>query len=433
MMHSQIEHPADFEKDAVLFAGLTITQVFFMAPVIAVGVFGNLGLLLRKPPLWEWYSIALSLVVTVVCLEITHNLRRRLTLTAVFRLRPRWRKSDASKPVTAHSQDTVQDLVKVEACSGPFVQFVDGRLAMILRIQPPPTVCTAPEDAESLRLRFQRALKRAAQAGAEVMIYQEVEPDLNRSEMDRNMGLAEKLPLESGLRLLVTQRQHFHGEVALEWGRRLAYHVRLSIRPDQVPVAASADTEAERTEAVLNHLRDVAMGMAEEIGHDGLKVQPLGSEGVRNLMARQLDPAGWRMTEPVQGTEWAWAAGAKQPVMGEPAQITDSKQEVGGDAWRHSGPRLALGTLASAAHEAAPRQAEPTPAPHMVEPVAGAPQPGPQTVTGFSAPSTPVAPPAPVPVTRLAGPVGLQGGRIGFPIGAYRGMIPGRDPSGRRR
>lgn len=428
MMQGHVEHPADFEKDAVLFGGLTITQLFLIAPAVAVGVLANFGLLMRRPLLWEWYSVAISLAVTIYCLEISHRLRRRITLATVFALRPRWRRSDASKPVTAHSNETVQDLVKVQACSGPFVQFLDGSVAMVLRITPPPSVCASPQQEETVRLRFQKVLKRAAQAGAEVMIYQEVEPDLNRSEIDRNLARAERLLVEAGLRRLVTERQHYHGEVATEWGRRVAYHIRLAIRPEQALFAATAETEAERTEAVLTHLRDIGMGIAGEIGHDGVKVQPLGPEGVRNLMARQLDPAGWLMSEPVRGTDWAWAAGGDQPVIGAPTRISDQK-EACGHVWTQLEPGHTgiLGALASATVEAAAREAVGSEAQPVLEPVQRAPQPRSGTVTSFmpvAASQEPVQPLQPTGAPRqtviVQHSVGVRIGPKGFPMGYYR-------------
>lgn len=312
-----VEHPADFRADAKI-GGVSVVKLIMTGGALMIGLVFALVLLLSGTTLWK---VLLTVVTTIVlALQLSLDLYRRISRAAIFAVRPRWRPSDASRPVTRDTEQTVQDMFKVNGGAGPFVEFQDGRFAMVLRVQPTPTNSLSPLQFEQLRLRFQLALKRAAESKVEIGVYSDVEPDLVRPELDRQEKLARQFSPGSGIRTLAEARIAYHRHFSSLVGRRTVHHIRLSIHPDLVPLAHPPRDEQDLAEQVVTYLRDVGMGVAAEMQSVGLKMQPLGPEGIRDLASRQLDPTGWRMAEPPRGVDWSWSVGGERAVLTVPKQ-----------------------------------------------------------------------------------------------------------------
>lgn len=306
-----VEHPADYRKDARLVGNLSVSQVAGATLAVIGGCLLELYLSLTAAPgglhLLGW------LLTAATVLQITWGLTRRVNLVLQYGCRPRERQADASRPVTATSEDTLQDLIKVQASEGTMATFLDGSLAVFLEIRPGPTRCLSSEQQARLCRRLEQTLLNLSETGVEMTVYADLDPDLNRAEVDRQTELLAAWPEASGLRRLVGMRMEHHWWLAEQEARRSTYHVRLTLRPERLPLAREQETPEERMERALDYLRRVGQNVAEELGGEGTRVIPLSPEGLRDLAARQLDPAGWRQVEPVAGTAWRWPVGAAGP------------------------------------------------------------------------------------------------------------------------
>lgn len=314
MERGRIEHPADFRADARL-GRWTLLQLLSAVILVVSSGMGAIIMMMFRADGWK-----IALVVAVawsITAEILFGLRRQLARATRWAFRARWRRADASRPGAVAKDETVQDLFPVHAVSGPFLSLPDGQLAMVLRIQPPPTQCLSEIQREVLRGRFQAALRRAAQRQVEVALYTEVIPDLDRPQHERLLHLAHRLPAESGLRHIAQARLQHHAQFAQEVGHVTVHHMRLSVSPQHVVTGAG-----NQAESMMDHLREVGMAIAEELRVSGQRVQFLAPEALRDLAARQLDPHGWRQTEPPRGTDWAWPVGdERRTITGNPADL----------------------------------------------------------------------------------------------------------------
>jgi MinD-like ATPase involved in chromosome partitioning or flagellar assembly len=303
------QHPPEFRVDARL-GRLTLLQVVGMLVVVAGMSITILVAVLARPPFWRTASFLLAF--GAVGAEVLFGVRRRFRRALAYAGRPRWRRSDVSVPI---SQDqTVQALAPVQGLTGPFWTWDNStEIAMLLRILPAPTTCVDDLRAQTLQLRFAEALRRCAQAGINPSIYVDVEPDLQRPELERQRKQALRLPAQSGLRPLLLARLAHHERLAQTFARTVSYHLRLVADVTQIPGIERLGDNV--TEAAMQHLRDVAAEIAEDLRPSGAQVQYVGPEGIRDIVMRQLDPAGWRASEPARNTDWAY------PVDGQPSVL----------------------------------------------------------------------------------------------------------------
>lgn len=317
-----VEHPSDFRADARI-GGISIVRLTGTVGVMVGGLVVILVMLMKRQSPWQMLATFAAMVV--LASQITFSWYRRLSRWIAYRARPRKLAADMRREVTVGSDQTVQDLVKVQACTGPFVEFLDGSYAMVLRIQPQPTGSLSQLELTVIRQRFQAVLKRVASANVEMAIYTDVEPDLNRPEIARQRSLAQRWPVGSGIRRIMEARLSYHEAYALLHCRRTAFHMRLSIQPEHVHLAQQPKSPEEHANQVVAYLREIGMGVAGELKTVGVKVHFLGPDGIRDLAAKQCDPAGWVVTDPPQRTNWAYPIGeTRPPLTVPPAPIVEA-------------------------------------------------------------------------------------------------------------
>lgn len=306
------QHPADFRADAKL-GRFTLTQVAALM-LVGVGVMiTGLVAVMGRPAAWK---VLLALLFwAVIAAEFVFQARRRLERWYAFQGRPRIRGSDASVP--AEQDKTVQGLIPVQGVAGPVVTWLNSsQVGIIMRIIPAPTTAIDDLRAQALQARFAEVLKRCVHARVTPSIYVDVEPDLQRPELDRHRHLANRLPAESGLRKIITARLNHHEALAQHESRTVAYHLRLTVDVANTP--ALQKVKGNQAEAAMGYLREISGEIAEDLGRTGAQVQFLSPESIRDVTMRQLDPAGWRDREPARGTDWAWSVDGHQPILEAP-------------------------------------------------------------------------------------------------------------------
>lgn len=129
----QVEHPADYRKDARLIGDLTFGQVAWSTLAMIGG--GVMELYLNVTGASTGLQTLCGALTILAVLQITWGLFRRINLVIQYGMRPRNRRADDSQRVTQASDQTVQDLIKVDSCEGPVVAFLNGNLAMYLRVE----------------------------------------------------------------------------------------------------------------------------------------------------------------------------------------------------------------------------------------------------------------------------------------------------------
>lgn len=392
-----VEHPSDFRADARI-GGISIVRLSATVGVIVLGLVIVLFMLMKRQS--GWHMLATFAAVIVLAAQISFNWYRRLSRWIAYRVRPRELITDMRRAVTLGSDQTVQDLVKIQACTGPFIEFMDGYYAMVLRMQPQPTGTLSQLELTVIRQRFQAVLKRVTAAKVEMAIYTDVEPDLNRPELARLRSLTRRWPASSGVRRIMEVRLNYHEAYAAQLGRRTTFHVRLAILPEHVPVAQQPKNPEEHAAQVVAYLREIGMGIAGELRSAGVKVHFLGPAGIRDVCTKQWDPAGWAMADPPQQTNWAYPIGEERPVLTvPPAPVVE---ETAAPIWQQPDEWEEEDT------EAAPAPVPATEEPFM-EPVEVA---APGIAQEEASQSVPVCPidepksiPAAAPVAPLAAPI----------------------------
>lgn len=299
-----------------MFGRWTAMQLFMVSGSVGLGGVVLVLLLVFGAPAWILALIFIGMVL--VAAEVAFRISRSAQIWVAFLLRPREWRANASHRVSTRSEGTVQDMIRVAAVLGPYVQMMDGTVAMLLAVEPPPTSCMSAEEKERVCRAFQQALVRAARSGVELFVYADLQPDLYRVEAERHCELLAAWPADDPFAQLYKERIDYHWHFGYFTARRVAYHIRLSL-------ADMAVLGEQRTP--VEYLRTVADGVIQDLQNAGLRLAELSPEPLRDLMICQLDPATWWQAEPARGVAWDWPAGQETTTEGREGAIQASASQ----------------------------------------------------------------------------------------------------------
>jgi len=269
--------PEDIRED-VLFWGfiapqhlwIIIPSLFAGALALAMPLPGGIRLVL---------TIGIPLAgVLVATLDIPRQIRR------IRRYR--------ASPLTLVAGENLEPfLLPVRRVEEPYLIFNDGSAAVVLKVDPPPWESQMLHSRLHANEVLRSALRTAAEAGAEVTIYVDVEPDLQIPEWMRQ---AERLRTRPhGLRQLGEARLRHHIALALRReARRVAYYVRLHLHRPHV-----RRRHRSKVNPLIESLSEITSWIIGEFERAGHRVYALSSAAVGELVHRQLHPWDWEAQE----------------------------------------------------------------------------------------------------------------------------------------
>lgn len=279
MAKEQVAFPADIREDAA-FLGVRMGDVLkIILPAIVVGIgFAMLPLpvLLR---LFFFIGIPAGAIVWIAA-DIPGQIRRR----------KRYRTEPAEYSFSPSAkQKGMANLVTVKDFYGPFIEFADQSLAVVLRLDSTPWITMGDGEADAVAFQgFRMVLRDAYMAGAEILITQDAGRQLLRYEWDRQEQEYTKRFTESPALSFALDRVNHHRN--LEMSRGEECHLRIRLSPREVEFARKPDSPEEQREILAEMLTDLIESIMKDLAPYYIASAVLGAEAVRDLATRQLNP-----------------------------------------------------------------------------------------------------------------------------------------------
>ncbi len=315
MAKEQIAFPADIREDAALL-GVRMGDVLkIILPAVIIGIgFAMLPLpiLLR---LFFFAGIPAGAILWIAA-DIPGQIRRR----------KRYRKEPIEYNFSPPAkQKGMTDLVAVKAFYGPFIEFDDQSLAVVLRLDSTPWVTMGDGEADAVAFQgFRMVLRDAYMSGAEVLITQDAGRQLLRSEWDRQeqeytMRFAGSPALSYAL-----DRVNHHRN--LEMSRGEECHLRIRLSPKEVEFAHKPADPEEQRNMLAEMLTDLLESIIKDLTPYYIASAILGAEAVGELAARQLNPLQYQRGYQMEPTWDAWDKDESKEV----ARSKEKEQELKG-------------------------------------------------------------------------------------------------------
>jgi len=311
--------PEDIRPDVALFGPVTVPHLLQMVPFWAIAFV-----------LFAFLPVSLLGRLLIVAgiggfgtLLVLANLPRWVAILRRYLKSPRTWIGDRppGSPGAGHS---LTGLSQVAALHGPFLEYADGTWGAILEVASPPWEQLPPEERDLLQGAFELCLRRAAQAKVTLTVFAEVLPDLIPEELQRQDARLAAWQPDSGLARLAAARLNHHRAWAARQARRVCYHLRVAASPGQIELPRRPRDRQDRRLLMKEFLRQTLSGLSFELQRAGLQPVALSADAVRDVAARQVDPATWREAPPPAAPDWAWEAGTlPPPLQGPPGSYPD--------------------------------------------------------------------------------------------------------------
>lgn len=279
MAKEQIAFPADIREDAA-FLGVRMGDVLkIILPSIVVGIGSAmlpLPVLLR---LFFFIGIPVCAIVWIAA-DIPGQIRRRK------RYRSEPVEYSFSPPA---KQKGMTELIAVKDFYGPFIEFTDNSLAVVLRLDATPWLTMGDGEADAVVFHgFRMVLRDAFMAGAEVLITQDAGRQLLRSEWDRQEQEYKERFAGSPALSYALDRVNHHRNLELSRGEEC--HLRIRLSPREVEFTHKPVDDEEQRNMLAEMLTDLIESIMKDLAPYYIASAVLGAEAIRDLAARQLNP-----------------------------------------------------------------------------------------------------------------------------------------------
>ncbi|MEG6512398.1 hypothetical protein V6C32_10790 [Desulforamulus ruminis] len=318
MAKEKIAFPSDIREDAA-FLGVRMgdfLKIIFPASVVGIGcAMLPLPVLIR---LIFFIGIP-SFALIWIAADIPGHIRRRRR----YRREPEeYRFSPIKK------QKGMSDLVAVKAFYGPFIEFEDQSLAVVLRLDSTPWHTMEDAEADNVALDgFRMVIRDAYMAKAEILITQDAGRQLLRSEWDRQEKEYGERFVGKSASSFALDRVNYHRN--LENSRGEECHLRISLSPEDAEFPRKPGNSEEQREMLAEMLTDLLEAIMKDLTPYHIAANVLGAEAVRDLGARQLNPIhyqhqayseedaiAWTMEETEENKEIANTSSKEQKLKG---------------------------------------------------------------------------------------------------------------------
>ncbi len=318
MAKEKIAFPSDIREDAA-FLGVRMGEflkIIFPASVVGIGcAMLPLPVLIR---LIFFIGIP-SFALIWIAADIPGHIRRRRR----YRREPEEYRFNPVK-----KQKGMSDLVAVKAFYGPFIEFEDQSLAVVLRLDSTPWHTMEDAEADNVALGgFRMVIRDAYMAKAEILITQDAGRQLLRSEWDRQeKEYGERFAGKSASSFAL-DRVNYHRN--LENSRGEECHLRISLSPEDAEFPRKPGNSEEQREMLAEMLTDLLEAIIKDLTPHHISANVLGAEAVRDLGARQLNPLhyqhqayseedaiAWTMEETEEDKEVATTSSKEQKLKG---------------------------------------------------------------------------------------------------------------------
>ena len=292
MGKEQIPFPADIREDA---AFLGVRMADFIKVIIPCAV---LGVVFAMLPMPVFLRIIFFLGFPAggfiwVAADVPGYLKRI----------KRYRKEPAEYSfIKQEKQKSIEDLLSIKAFYGPFIEFKDNSLAVVLRLDAPPWQTMADDESDNVALGgFRNVLRDAYLSKAELLITQDSGRQLLRSEWDRQeKEYTEKFVNTSALEYAVARVNHHRN---MEKSRGEECHIRIRVSSDDVELPRKPADDEDLRNMLAEILTDLVENVIQDLAPHYIATAILGAEAVRDLAARQLNPIEYQRISYVEHLE----------------------------------------------------------------------------------------------------------------------------------